>query len=172
MATGQPRGPAGARASEKGRWQAASPRRRLVAASETTPPRCGRQRRRQLQHSARPPAAYRLHPLAHQRGGGGNIGIRQPRADQRSGVLLSVVSLWEIAIRWRSGKLRVSVAEVTGTALPNGFRRLPFEDRHFAVLAGLPTHDRDPFNHPLLARAIAEGATLVTGDRPAAAYPA
>ena len=39
------------------------------------------------------------------------------------------------------------------------------------ALAQLPRHHRDPFDHLLIAQAISEDATLVSGDEAFRAYP-
>lgn len=42
---------------------------------------------------------------------------------------------------------------------------------HLLTLAGLPMHHRDPFDHLLIAQAIAEDATFISEDRNAGRYP-
>ncbi len=52
-----------------------------------------------------------------------------------------------------------------------GFTMLPVGMAHLVTVAGLPTHHRDPFDHLLIAQAMTEGATFLSGDRNAAQYP-
>lgn len=92
-------------------------------------------------------------------------------AEPDNEVLLSVISLWEIAIKNRVGKLDVPIGEVTALAEAQRFTRVGIEDAHLDALAGLPRHHGDPFDHLLIAQAIAEGAAFVTRDRMAARYP-
>jgi PIN domain nuclease of toxin-antitoxin system len=92
-------------------------------------------------------------------------------ADPTNEVLLSVVCLWEIAIKKRIGKLDVSVDAVMADAREKRFTRIGIEDRHLRALATLPFHHRDPFDHLLIAQAIAEDAAFVTRGRAAVRYP-
>jgi PIN domain nuclease of toxin-antitoxin system len=92
-------------------------------------------------------------------------------AEPENEILLSVVSLWEIAIKNRVGKLDVSIDEIIAVAATQDFKRIGIEDAHFNVLNGLPRHHGDPFDHLLIAQAIAENAAFVTRDRTAARYP-
>lgn len=86
---------------------------------------------------------------------------------------VSVASLWEIAIKWRLGKLPLRT--------PPG--RLPelLENMDFAVLAITPEHalgavepepaTRDPFDRLLLAVCQHEDLRLVTVDRALVGHP-
>ena len=91
-------------------------------------------------------------------------------ADPSNQVLLSIVCLWEIAIKNRTGKLDVPIDAVIADAEAKRFTRLGLEDGHLRALAALPSHHRDPFDHLLIAQAIAEGAAFVTRDSVAARY--
>jgi PIN domain nuclease of toxin-antitoxin system len=85
--------------------------------------------------------------------------------------LVSVVSLWEIVIKVRIGKLEVDFARLTDLLDSSGMSRLPILDHHLTELVALPTRHRDPFDHLLIAQAIAERAMFVTADQRAALYP-
>lgn len=82
-------------------------------------------------------------------------------------VLVSVCSGWEIAIKARLGKLEVTSDEVFRHVRAEGFGIVPIETAHVAGIAALPQVDghRDPFDHLLLAQAVAERAVLMTADR-------
>nr|WP_294551744.1 type II toxin-antitoxin system VapC family toxin [uncultured Rhodopila sp.] len=92
-------------------------------------------------------------------------------ADPGNDVLVSVVSLWEIVVKVRVGKLDSDIREVIGACDKGGFTSLDVRPHHLKLLATLPTHHRDPFDHLLIAQAIAEDATFVTDDRHAGRYP-
>lgn len=92
-------------------------------------------------------------------------------SDARNEVIASAVSFWEIAVKKRAGKMEVDLSLVMTGAAAQGFIRLGIEERHLQTLVGLPFHHRDPFDHLLIAQAIAEDAAFVTGDRAAARYP-
>jgi PIN domain nuclease of toxin-antitoxin system len=93
-------------------------------------------------------------------------------SDPRNDVLVSVVSLWEIVVKLRIGKLTVNIDSVERAIVRDGFERLAITASHLATLATLPSHHRDPFDHLLIAQAIAEDAALVSEDRHFTLYPA
>ncbi len=82
-------------------------------------------------------------------------------------VLVSVASLWEIAVKVKVGKLEANVENVAGAIQRGGIGLLDIRTRHLAALSELPKHPdhRDPFDHLLIAQAITEEATLVSEDR-------
>ena len=92
-------------------------------------------------------------------------------ADPANDILVSVLSLWEIVVKSRLGKLEADVAAVEAEIAAQGFRRLDIALPHLTALAGLPQHHRDPFDHLLIAQALAEQATLMSADRRMALYP-
>jgi len=93
-------------------------------------------------------------------------------ADPENEVLVSVVSLWEAAIKVRIGKLEVDLQNLIANSVRAGFRMLDLTPVHVARLMWLPTTEqhRDPFDHLLLAQAAAEEATFVTNDGHAKRY--
>ena len=95
---------------------------------------------------------------------------RETIADPANDVYISSLSLWEIAIKARLGKLSADVREVRAAALETGFRPLPFTLEHAAAIADLPEHHRDPFDRGLIAQARVEPLHLMTHDDALAAY--
>ena len=87
---------------------------------------------------------------------------------------ISPASYWEIAIKINIGKYSLSqpfqpfFENVLATY---GFRILPIEIRHAAVLTTLPLHHRDPFDRLMIAQAIAEGVPIVSSDANFDQYP-
>ena len=81
--------------------------------------------------------------------------------DPQNRILISVVVLWEIAIKRVIGKLSapVNLQADVGNA---GFDLLPLKVTHIVMTEQLPVHHRDPFDRMLVAQAIVEEATLVT----------
>ncbi len=82
-------------------------------------------------------------------------------------VYVSAASAWEIAIKVALGRLMVP--HETATWLPpqlvaNRFRPLPIMIAHALGVESLPPHHTDPFDRLLVAQAMAEGLTIVTGD--------
>lgn len=92
-------------------------------------------------------------------------------SDPGNEILVSVVSLWEIAIKVRIGKLQAQIEEIENQVEREGFRRLAIQLAHLRTLMSLPQHDRDPFDHLLIAQAIDEDAVFLTSDRQATRYP-
>ncbi|MBW9075041.1 MULTISPECIES: type II toxin-antitoxin system VapC family toxin [Agrobacterium] len=90
--------------------------------------------------------------------------------DPENDVLVSVVSLWEITVKLRIGKLDADIEEILAVLPDQGFDRLEITDAHLVALAALPLHHRDPFDHLLMAQAAAEGAHFVSQDRNVALY--
>jgi PIN domain nuclease of toxin-antitoxin system len=98
---------------------------------------------------------------------------RRSMSDSTATLSVSVVSVWEIAIKNQSGKL------VLGTGLDDVVDRilyrspwtiLPVKPQHLTPLAGLPMIHKDPFDRLLVAQAQYERLTLVTPDGDIAKY--
>jgi PIN domain nuclease of toxin-antitoxin system len=86
---------------------------------------------------------------------------------------LSVVSLWEIAIKTGIGKLELREPFADFLARVNTMRmleRVPVADAHLLAYAALPMHHRDPFDRMLVAQALSEDFTLVSSDPALDAY--
>ncbi len=87
-------------------------------------------------------------------------------------IIVSAVSLWEIVVKARVGKLQADIAEVIRALEAEAFEFLAIQPAHLQCLSGLPQHHRDSFDHLLLAQSIAEDITFMTEDQHAALYPA
>lgn len=93
-------------------------------------------------------------------------------ADASNVIFASAISLWEISIKSRLGKLRLEVAEVYAAALDDGIMWLPFSPEHAIAVARLPDHHRDPFDRALIAQAQCEPLYLLTRDSQLGVYGA
>jgi PIN domain nuclease of toxin-antitoxin system len=82
---------------------------------------------------------------------------------------VSAVSVWEIAIKRASGKLRVP-EDLLEKVADAGFGELDISFEHATLAGALPPHHGDPFDRMLIAQAQIEGLTLVTNDPRIAAY--
>jgi len=90
-------------------------------------------------------------------------------------VLVSVASLWEIAIKSATGKLRLPAAPdewLPGEIASASLEVLDIGARHALTAGALPRHHHDPFYRMLVAQALVENLTLVTRDARLAAYGA
>ena len=80
---------------------------------------------------------------------------------------VSVVSLWEIAIKYGLGRLILS--DKFEVLFPNqltinGFEQLAIENAHLYEFVKLPRHHNDPFDRLIIAQAIAEKMSVVSID--------
>lgn len=90
-------------------------------------------------------------------------------------VIVSVMSLWEIAIKYarRKGQpndIPLSAAQARLIFAEAGYAVLPVMDAHATAIDDLPPHHRDPFDRMLIAQALTEPLRLLTADRALAVY--
>ena len=88
--------------------------------------------------------------------------------------LLSVASVWEMAIKVSLGKLTLpgDFGSFMATQMAdNDIGLLGVELAHTNVVVGLPFHHRDPFDRLLTAQAVAEQIPIVSQDRLFDSYP-
>jgi PIN domain nuclease of toxin-antitoxin system len=81
-----------------------------------------------------------------------------------SACVVSVASIWEVAIKHRLGKLPVPPERFRNAMARGGATILPIHDEHSIGSAGLATDHTDPFDRLLMATALAEGLQLLTAD--------
>lgn len=86
---------------------------------------------------------------------------------------VSIVSIWETAIKVSIGKM--TLTEPFDDLFPhqlqiNGFELLPAKVEHTSVITTLSFHHRDPFDRLLTAQAKSESMILVSGDEIFDAY--
>lgn len=94
--------------------------------------------------------------------------------DENNEILLSIASLWEIAIKQNLGKLSFNQPFeifITQQLNLNDFRLLDIKINHIAVVATLPLHHRDPFDRILIAQALVENIPILSADKIFDAYP-
>lgn len=90
-----------------------------------------------------------------------------------SEAVVSLVTLWEIAIKASLNKLYLPKAfdELFPQAVTDsGLGLLQLHSRYICGVSRLPWHHRDPFDRLLVAQAGAESLTLVTCDPQLARY--
>ncbi len=89
-------------------------------------------------------------------------------------VYVSAATAWEIAIKASLGRLEVP-RDLEGFMAQemrrSSFRPLAVDLRHALAVRNLPWHHRDPFNRLLVAQALQEDLTLVSGDPRVTRYP-
>jgi len=86
--------------------------------------------------------------------------------DSGNQFLVSIISLWEVAIKMNIGKYTFDggFSRFYELVNENEFDILPVGKEHMEWLFKLPLHHRDPFDRLLVSTAIAEGLTIVSSD--------
>lgn len=95
-------------------------------------------------------------------------------SDPDNDVYLSTVSSWEIALKYRLGKL--PLPDDPDLLVPrhrdrHGIVPLPLDELSALRSHRLPDLHRDPFDRMLISQAITGGMTIVTPDHAISAYP-
>jgi PIN domain nuclease of toxin-antitoxin system len=98
---------------------------------------------------------------------------REVLHDAETSLYFSTASAWEIAIKYRKGKL--PLPEPPEEYIPPLLERQRIEPlemnlKHVLRAGSLPVHHRDPFDRMLAAQAQVEGLRLATRDRSFTAY--
>lgn len=99
--------------------------------------------------------------------------VRDAIRDPDNEVYLSVVSVWEVIVKYQLGKL--PLPEHPGTYLPkqrnlHQIASLALDESSVAQLAKLPLLHRDPFDRMLICQALQNGLTIATVDTAVRAY--
>jgi PIN domain nuclease of toxin-antitoxin system len=81
----------------------------------------------------------------------------------------SALTIWEIEIKVKTGKLRVQTNYLSVLKSKDVYP-LPFSISHATATRNLPQHHRDPFDRGLIATAISEKLTFLTTDTNLAPY--
>jgi PIN domain nuclease of toxin-antitoxin system len=89
-------------------------------------------------------------------------------------LFFSLVSLWEFAIKIKTGKLNAlgSSVDYLRDEMENySMQLLPIRYEHILALESLPAHHSDPFDRFLIAQAITESLPILTHDEKFSLYP-
>ena len=95
--------------------------------------------------------------------------------DMQNLLYLSVVSIWELAIKTSRVNPQLQLAEPLDVFVGKwtktyGIMILPIERTHALQVVHLADHHRDPFDRLLVAQASIEHMSLVTGDSKLTSY--
>jgi PIN domain nuclease of toxin-antitoxin system len=92
--------------------------------------------------------------------------IRIQIEDAENEILISIVSLWEIAVKTSLGKLEltIDIPSMISKIEENGFSILPILPEHTVFVSSLPFHHRDPFDRMLISQSITEKIKMVSKD--------
>jgi PIN domain nuclease of toxin-antitoxin system len=100
--------------------------------------------------------------------------VRRLLTDPANEFYLSVVSSWEIALKYSSGRLPLPVPPVEYVPSRRrtcGIRSLPLEEETTLELPRLPNIHSDPFDRMLICQAIVHDLPILTPDPRIAQYP-
>ena len=86
-------------------------------------------------------------------------------ANPANTILATVVSLWEITMKWRVGKYPLPGSAFAEFVETQNVELVGVSLEHLAALEKLPVHHKDPFDHLIIAQALVEEATIITSDR-------
>jgi len=89
-------------------------------------------------------------------------------------LFFSLVSLWELSIKIRNGKLRTitsSIAYLHDSLAANSIAVLPIDYQDLLALEQMDIHHKDPFDRILIAQAIHHGLAILSSDSDLRRYP-
>jgi PIN domain nuclease of toxin-antitoxin system len=87
--------------------------------------------------------------------------------DEANRKLVSMASIWELAIKINIGKLNLDIPLtdfLAETVDGNGFELLAIDKSHVNRIVDLPLHHRDPFDRLLIAQSLVEEMPVVSVD--------
>ncbi len=81
-------------------------------------------------------------------------------------ISVSIVSMWEIAIKSSIGKLEIksSISKIAETCENEQFDILPIKPFHLDEIRRLPAIHGDPFDRLIISQAISENLVIITKD--------
>lgn len=100
--------------------------------------------------------------------------VREAFESTENDLYLSVVSVWEIAVKWAAGRLTLPDEPsvwVPSRREQNGIASLAVTEEAAIQATKLPALHKDPFDRMLVCQAISEGMALVTPDPLIRQYP-
>lgn len=96
-----------------------------------------------------------------------SAGARDAILDTTHEIFLSVVSAWEIGVKYGLGKLRLPSppgALVGRERVRHQLESLPLVESAALIASSLPLHHRDPFDRLLVGQALEDGLTILSPD--------
>jgi PIN domain nuclease of toxin-antitoxin system len=94
---------------------------------------------------------------------------RRVLADAAGSVIVSVASIWEVAIKQSTGRLSFP-SDLWDSIEPSGVRIVDITRADAEGVRDLPLHHRDPFDRILVSQARRLSAELVTADQQISRY--
>jgi PIN domain nuclease of toxin-antitoxin system len=86
--------------------------------------------------------------------------------DPDNAIIVSIASLWEIALKVSIGKLELArpLHEIINNLPEADIAMLPIEPQHTLVVENLPFIHRDPFDRMIIAQAKSENFEIISSD--------
>jgi PIN domain nuclease of toxin-antitoxin system len=102
--------------------------------------------------------------------------VMQKIQDKSNKIFFSQISLFEISIKKKIGKLpdlKVGIKEISNQAIADGFTFLNIKNEHLFHYEKVPLFEihRDPFDRLLIATAAFEKSIIITADKNFNLYP-
>jgi PIN domain nuclease of toxin-antitoxin system len=101
------------------------------------------------------------------------IGVEDRLRDPDTTVVLSSATVYELALKAKTGKLKISMDIRTlmkQVVKEYTLLELPVSSEHSIIAGELELFHKDPFDRLLIAQAISDDLTLVTADNSLKAY--
>ena len=94
------------------------------------------------------------------------LAVKEIIKNPKNQVAISLISLWEIAIKMNIGKLTLNLTfdELVDVLRSGDFDFIQIEDEYLSGVLKLPLLHKDPFDRLLITTASTEHMTLVTRD--------
>lgn len=90
--------------------------------------------------------------------------VRKLVEDEDTDLLLSAISIVEIATKANINKLTIDASDTSKAVDDLRLIVIPFELRHAMRMFDLPLHHGDPFDRILIATALSEDVPIISGD--------
>lgn len=107
----------------------------------------------------------------------GDVALSKPARDAiedvGNTVFVSAASAWEVATKFRLGKLTGAaaiIADLAHVIAAQGFLHLPISFAHGQAAGTLPGPHKDPFDRMLTAQAMLDDMVLISNEHPFDAY--
>lgn len=91
--------------------------------------------------------------------------IARAAVEQAEQVSVSIISLWELAIKFSAQKLPYAPAVLAEGIVQLGIAELPIRNQHLIVLPTVKLLHKDPFDRLLIAQALSEQSYFLTADK-------
>jgi PIN domain nuclease of toxin-antitoxin system len=95
-------------------------------------------------------------------------------ADPENEVFLSVVSCWEISVKFASGRLKLPrppANSIPGDRKRYSIQSFPLDEESASYSPRLPKLHADPFDRMIICQSIVHGMTILTPDPMISQYP-